>query len=440
MPPRPGDGSAGTPELSRALPGAILCLTVTAAIGWAVVAKYIQWTREPEIAWDTVPLAVEVSPDTVLEIGRKSAGSAKPWPLPASGSTEDFVDSLPAGRSRAREELQLLADSISARRSNRDAVRVADSLRPPALPVSHPPANAGESLPANPVPAESGPAPEARQSGKPADNPPPAAATSDRPTPSRPRPWQAKEDLPESPESPPAGKPGEPPPPSATPPSEPLPHDPAIPRSGSFQKPFSGHAEVIPSTALHPGTSPVSTVSGAEPSDTDSAAGPADSPQLPDSGTLADVSGESAGRRQKTESPEAHAVSAKGETLWTFSQRVYGDGNYFSAIYQLNTDRIEDVDFLPEGTRLRTPPRSTLHSEFPGLLTSVRLSPTDREVLPKTAVYRTQPGDTAFGIARQQLGQASRYDEILRLNSGVLHPSTGHLDALPEGLILKMPD
>jgi hypothetical protein len=54
-------------------------------------------------------------------------------------------------------------------------------------------------------------------------------------------------------------------------------------------------------------------------------------------------------------------------------------------------------------------------------------------------MYRTRVGDTLFNIAREQLGQASRFGELLQQNKDRLPARTGHLSALPEGLELKLP-
>jgi nucleoid-associated protein YgaU len=54
--------------------------------------------------------------------------------------------------------------------------------------------------------------------------------------------------------------------------------------------------------------------------------------------------------------------------------------------------------------------------------------------------YFTQRGDTLFDIARRQLGQASRYLEILRMNRGQLPSNVDHLSRLKQGLKLRLPN
>jgi hypothetical protein len=44
-----------------------------------------------------------------------------------------------------------------------------------------------------------------------------------------------------------------------------------------------------------------------------------------------------------------------------------------------------------------------------------------------------------FNIAREELGQASRFGELLKQNKERLPEMTGHLSSLPEGLELELP-
>ena len=56
-----------------------------------------------------------------------------------------------------------------------------------------------------------------------------------------------------------------------------------------------------------------------------------------------------------------------------------------------------------------------------------------------TVEYEVQNGESLFDIARQQLGQASRYLEILELNLSSLPETTSHMTPLPAGLVLQLP-
>ena len=91
------------------------------------------------------------------------------------------------------------------------------------------------------------------------------------------------------------------------------------------------------------------------------------------------------------------------DSFWKISQRVYGDGSYFRALYEHNRHRFPNPDSLPVGKLVDTPSSLTQASNDTSLPGDSRL-------------YIARPGESLFDVARLQLGQASRYVEILRLN------------------------
>jgi|GEM_PF-4388356 len=155
---------------------------------------------------------------------------------------------------------------------------------------------------------------------------------------------------------------------------------------------------------------------------------------------------EPASNRDSDPAPvETFVTVEEGDSFWTIAQRVYGDGNYFSALYFENQGQAGQYDDLATGLRLRCPSPESLRKKYPelnlpfigdgSLITDAgRSSPGFA-----TRVYCTAAGDTLFGVARQQLGQAARYLEIRELNRSILGSQIGHLDPLPEGLKIKLP-
>ena len=155
------------------------------------------------------------------------------------------------------------------------------------------------------------------------------------------------------------------------------------------------------------------------------------------------VSGEPS---EPVRSPEPPApgtcVAQAGDSLWTVAERCYDDGRWFRALFEYNRGRLKDDDSSIEGVALLIPARSELATRWsrfcpPDLV--IQYS-TNRPEPDGETTYVTRPGDTLFDIARQQLGQASRYLEILRLNRNKLPPNTSHLTRLPSGLRLKLPE
>ena len=126
---------------------------------------------------------------------------------------------------------------------------------------------------------------------------------------------------------------------------------------------------------------------------------------------------------------------ADGDALWDLATKVYGDGRFFAAVHAANKSMLDGRPKLLPGMKLLFPSKARLLREFRALVPSDILeSPTD-----VPATYTTQSGDSLFTVAREQLGQASRFAEIQELNETQISKSTLHLDELPVGLKLALP-
>ena len=136
------------------------------------------------------------------------------------------------------------------------------------------------------------------------------------------------------------------------------------------------------------------------------------------------------------------------DSLWKISEKVYGNGRYFKAIYEHNKIKFPDPDRLVAGTEISVPPPGILEDRYPALCPKQRKSVLvkPREV-PASArapvagsrgadVYVVAEGDTLFDIARYELGKAARWGEIYELNRDLLGED---FDYLQPGLELKMP-
>lgn len=130
-----------------------------------------------------------------------------------------------------------------------------------------------------------------------------------------------------------------------------------------------------------------------------------------------------------------------GDSFWLISQRAYGNGGYFRALYEHNRERFPEPDELTAGTSVEIPSSDYLRQRFP------EFCPKEGGKEPNTApqeygnskaerVYVVVGGESLFDVARYQLGQGSRYVEILQLNRDVLN---GNLEALTAGLKLRLP-
>ena len=134
------------------------------------------------------------------------------------------------------------------------------------------------------------------------------------------------------------------------------------------------------------------------------------------------------------------------ESYWVISQRLYGSGAYFKALAEHNRRKVPREDRLAVGEVISAPDVSELEKAYPDLCPkpSRRDTLRNRQSLVGTRtsyvggrIYVVEEGDTLFDIARYELGKASRWVEILRLNRDLV----GHdADYISAGMRLVLPD
>jgi nucleoid-associated protein YgaU len=142
--------------------------------------------------------------------------------------------------------------------------------------------------------------------------------------------------------------------------------------------------------------------------------------------------------------PDKVTVAAR-DSYWSIAQRVYGNGQYFRALHQYNADK--GITELSAGITISVPPISELEKKHPGLCPDSEnksaKSKSDqkppKQGNPRPDEYITSQGDTLFSIAAEQLGQAARYIEIIKLNIDRLPKNANHLTRPRPGLRLRMP-
>lgn len=129
-----------------------------------------------------------------------------------------------------------------------------------------------------------------------------------------------------------------------------------------------------------------------------------------------------------------------GDSFWLIAQRAYGNGGYFRALYEHNRERFPEPDQLPVGARVEIPSTANLRQRFPEFcpMASEESVASDRasETSDSVRFYTVVGGESLFDVARFQLGQGSRYVEILQLNRDALD---GTRETLPAGLRLRLP-
>jgi nucleoid-associated protein YgaU len=131
-------------------------------------------------------------------------------------------------------------------------------------------------------------------------------------------------------------------------------------------------------------------------------------------------------------------VVATDDSFWSISEKVYGSGAYYRALFQYNRDRYPNADAIRPGSVLDVPPLEVLKQKFPELVDG---SATASTTAPATAApatpatYIVREGETLSQIAREQLGKATRWTELYELNRDVLGEK---LENLRAGLELRL--
>ena len=145
---------------------------------------------------------------------------------------------------------------------------------------------------------------------------------------------------------------------------------------------------------------------------------------------------------------DIHVVKA-GETLGDIARQVYGsaEGNQranIDKIFQAYKDQLDSPNKVFEGQKLVIPPLSSLALNQNKTLAQKLIDKTRNlgfgvETLSSKVeteyTYRVQKGDTLWKIAAKQLGNGSKYKDIISANKGVLNTA----DDIQIGMELKIP-
>ncbi len=115
------------------------------------------------------------------------------------------------------------------------------------------------------------------------------------------------------------------------------------------------------------------------------------------------------------------------DNFWRISQKLYGTGAYFKALFEHNRAQFPRAEQMRAGDVISAPSAEALSERYPDLVaSSVRNRRQQAQPVSRAArqdgrrVYIVQQGDTLFDIARAELGRAVRWAEIYELNRDVL--------------------
>ncbi len=123
------------------------------------------------------------------------------------------------------------------------------------------------------------------------------------------------------------------------------------------------------------------------------------------------------------------------DSFWTISEKLYGTGAYFRALAEYNGGKVANQNQLQVGQVIAAPDVAELEQKHAALCPK----PEHRYVARhhttisrvgqhgNAATYTVAEGDSLYRIARHELGDASRWHEIFKLNREVIGESFNHL-------------
>jgi len=127
----------------------------------------------------------------------------------------------------------------------------------------------------------------------------------------------------------------------------------------------------------------------------------------------------------------------RGDTLSGICAEYYGDAGLFPALQKANG--LKSPDLVP-GQTISLPPRAALASNrqqaAPPPQTAQPEQPAPTETVRKNRTYTVQKGDMLERIARRELGDGRRANEIFEMNRDQLSSP----DDIQPGMVLKLPE
>ncbi|MFK7767999.1 MAG: LysM peptidoglycan-binding domain-containing protein [Mariniblastus sp.] len=141
-------------------------------------------------------------------------------------------------------------------------------------------------------------------------------------------------------------------------------------------------------------------------------------------------------RASRPQSGSRNYKVQSGDSFWSIAEGIYQDGRYFRALYKYNEPTVPNFDELVEGVVIGTPAKQDLISLWPDLCPKPDSKLTTAG---PSRTYLTRAGDTLFNIAREELGQASRFAEVFSLNQKLFRTQPTATTGLPAGVRLVLP-
>jgi nucleoid-associated protein YgaU len=143
-----------------------------------------------------------------------------------------------------------------------------------------------------------------------------------------------------------------------------------------------------------------------------------------------------------------------GDTLWSISQKYYGDGGRWKAIQEANPTSVAANGSIRPGVRLIIPDKAAVLGPLPPdkavndlkqQLDNHAAPPPGKQLprgqqltnrAPATNEIRAEKGDTLGGLAQKYLGSATLWPKLLEANRDKMNKP----EELREGMVLRLPE
>ncbi len=138
--------------------------------------------------------------------------------------------------------------------------------------------------------------------------------------------------------------------------------------------------------------------------------------------------------------PSIHYTQPR-ETLWSLSQRYYGDGKYFAVIAKANPDKLLANGGVRDGVRLVIPNKSLVvpapsGATAGGTVTAPANPGTPGQpATPAARTVKVESGDTLGEIAFKHLGSSRLTNQIIEANKDQIRDAND----IKIGMVLKLP-
>jgi nucleoid-associated protein YgaU len=134
---------------------------------------------------------------------------------------------------------------------------------------------------------------------------------------------------------------------------------------------------------------------------------------------------------------ETHKVQV-GDSLSSLAQTYYGNSKYAKVLVEANP-KLGDPDRLKVGSLVNIPslPTDADSRTAEGTKSPVSTKPGEKPAADGKRTYTVKAGDSFYSIAKSQLGSASRWKELLALNTSTVK---GDPTALQPGQQLVLPE